>query len=249
MANDGRVQGEEQRGADPNAAAAREFARLLAERGISVGGNALSGIAPAGAAIIASVDSAPIGSVVGEMLTNSDNNTAELLVKEIGLTGGDAGTRPAGVAVMASKLAEWGVDMSAVVIDDGSGLGLGNRLTCSALLTVLQRSTPDGPLGAGLPVAAETGALTGVFTDHPVAGRLLGKTGTLNNPPFNADPPAVKALAGYLPVDGGSAVEFALVLNGPTISDQSEYRPVWNALVDVLATYPSGATPAELGPQ
>ncbi len=88
-----------------------------------------------------------------------------------------------------------------------------------------------------------------MFVDHPVAGRLSGKTGTLNNPPFNADPPAVKALAGYVAIDGGSAIEYALVLNGPTISDQSEYRPLWNALADVLATYPAGADPAELGPR
>ncbi len=78
---------------------------------------------------------------------------------------------------------------------------------------------------------------------------MRGKTGTLNNPPFNVDPPAVKALAGYLPVEGGSAVEYALVLNGPTISDQSEYRAVWDALADALDTYPAGASPADLGPR
>jgi D-alanyl-D-alanine carboxypeptidase/D-alanyl-D-alanine-endopeptidase (penicillin-binding protein 4) len=38
-----------------------------------------------------------------------------------------------------------------------------------------------------------------------------------------------------------------MVLNGPTISDQSEYRPLWNGLADVLALYPDGPTPAELG--
>jgi serine-type D-Ala-D-Ala carboxypeptidase/endopeptidase (penicillin-binding protein 4) len=86
---------------------------------------------------------------------------------------------------------------------------------------------------------------------------LSGKTGTLSNPPFNADPPAVKALAGYVVLDGAGAgagrgagaVEYVLVLNGPTISDQSEYRPVWNAMVDALATYPAGAAPGELGPR
>ncbi len=89
------------------------------------------------------------------------------------------------------------------------------------------------PLGTGLPVAGRDGHRSPTsFADHPVAGRLLGKTGTLNNPPFNQDPPAVKALAGYLPVDGGGAVEYTLILNGPTISDQSEYRPVWYDLVD-----------------
>ena len=71
----------------------------------------------------------------------------------------------------------------------------------------------------------------------------------MNNAPFNVDPPAVKALAGYVAIEGGGAVEYVLILNGPTISDQSEYRPVWGALADVLATYPTGPTPAELGPR
>ena len=145
------------------------------------------------------------------------------------------------------SLAGWAVDTTGIVLADGSGLSPDNRVTCTALLTVLQRSDPDGPIGTGLPVAGQTGTLADIFVDHPIAGRLLGKTGTLSNPPFNEDPPAVKALAGYVTVDGGGAVEYALVLNGPTISDQSEYRPVWNALADVLATYPSGPTPAELG--
>ena len=113
---------------------------------------------------------------------------------------------------------------------------------------MLQRSSPDGPIGAGLPIAGQTGTLSDIFVDHPIAGRLLGKTGTLSNPPFNQDPPGVKALAGYVIVDGRwRAIEYVLVLNGPTISDQSEYRPVWNSLADVLAAYPDGPTPAELG--
>lgn len=249
MANDSRVLGEDQRASDPNAGAAREFVRLLNERGITVGGTATSGPAPIDGTVLASIDSAPMSAIVEEMLANSDNNTAELLMKEIGHVGEGVGSREAGGRVMAATLASWGIDTSSVVLSDGSGLSLDNRITCSALLSILQRYTPDSVFGRGLPIAGETGTLAGIFTDHPVAGRLLGKTGTLGNPPFNADPPAVKALSGYLAVDGGGAVEYSLVLNGPTISDQSEYRPVWNALADVLATYPAGATPAELGPR
>ena len=198
---------------------------------------------------LASVQSVPLTGVVAEMMTNSDNNTAELLVKEIGFAaaGGGEGTREAGLAAMTEQLQEWGVDTTNIVLSDGSGLSLDNRLTCDALVSVLQRTSPTDTIGAALPVAAETGTLADIFTEHPVAGRLLGKTGTLNNPPFNQDPPAVKALAGYLPVEGGGAVEFALVLNGPTISDQSEYRSVWTALADTLDTYPSGASPADVG--
>lgn len=48
MANDSRVLGEQQRANDPNTGAAREFIRLLNERGITVAGSAASGIAPTG---------------------------------------------------------------------------------------------------------------------------------------------------------------------------------------------------------
>ncbi|MGB3733419.1 MAG: D-alanyl-D-alanine carboxypeptidase/D-alanyl-D-alanine-endopeptidase [Ilumatobacter sp.] len=252
IANDARVFGEERRGDNPNSAAAREFTRLLSERGVVVTGEPGVGLVADVAdepVELASIESVPLAGVIAEMLTNSDNNTAELLVKEIGLeaVGEGEGTRDAGVAAMTEQLEQWGVDTTNIVLADGSGLSLDNRLTCNALVAVLQRSGSSETIGAALPIAGETGTLADVFTDHPVAGRLLGKTGTLNNPPFNQDPPAVKALAGYLPVEGGGAVEYALVLNGPTISDQSEYRPVWNELADALDTYPSGASPADVG--
>ena len=249
MANDSRVLGDPLRGSDPNEAAAREFTQLLEARGVEFGGAASTGSAPVDAVAVASIDSAPMSDMIAEMLGNSDNNTAEMLVKELGFSVSAAGTREAGLAVVREQLIEWGVDVAPIVLVDGSGLSLDNRLTCDAVLTVLQRSGFDSPVGQGLPVAGQTGTLATAFVDHPVAGRLRGKTGTLNNPPFNVDPPAVKALAGFLPVEGGSAVEYVLILNGPTISDQSEYRPVWEALADSLDTYPAGASPTEVGPR
>lgn len=249
LVNDARVLGEDLRASDPNEGGAREFKRLLEERGVTIAGEAAAGAAPSGAVEIASIDSAPMSDVVGEMLGNSDNNTAELVVKELGFHDAGTGTRESGLAVVREQLVEWGVDDTVIVLADGSGLSLENRLTCDALITVLQRTGYDSPMGAGLPIAGETGTLSDAFVDHAVAGRLRGKTGTLNNPPFNVDPPAVKALAGYLPVEGGGAVEYVLVLNGPTISDQSEYRPLWSALADTLDTYPAGPTPATIGPR
>jgi serine-type D-Ala-D-Ala carboxypeptidase/endopeptidase (penicillin-binding protein 4) len=249
LVNDARVLGDEYRSEAPDEAAAREFRRLLTERGVVVDGGARPGLAPAGLPTLAAIDSVPLADVVGEMLTNSDNNTAELMVKEIGLAASGTGSRLAGLTAMIATLEGWGLDVSGVTLTDGSGLSLDNVLTCGVLADVLQRAEWDGPIGSGLPIAATSGTLRDVFVDDPVAGRLRGKTGTLNNPPFNEDPPAVKSLAGYLPVEGGGAIEYTLVLNGPTISDQSEYRPIWDLLADVLDTYPAGASPAVLGPR
>jgi D-alanyl-D-alanine carboxypeptidase/D-alanyl-D-alanine-endopeptidase (penicillin-binding protein 4) len=249
MVNDSRVLGDELRANDPNEGAAREFTLLLEARGVVVEGSPSSGTAPTDAVEIASIDSAPLSAVVAEMLGNSDNNTAELVVKELGRTDTSVGNREAGLEVIRQQLVEWGVNVDSVVLADGSGLSLDNRITCAALAAVVERYDSDSPIGKGLPVAGQTGTLSDVFVDHPVAGRLTGKTGTLNNPPFNVDPPAVKALAGYLPVEGGGEVEYVLILNGPTISDQSEYRPIWNQLADTLDSYPAGPAPALLGPR
>lgn len=249
LVNDSRVLGDDQRGSDPSEAAAREFVRILSEQGISVSGGSGVGVAPANLTRLASVESQPLPAVIAEMLTNSDNNTAELIVKEIGLAASGVGTRQAGLDVISSTIATWGIDTSALQLGDGSGLSLDNRLTCSLLLGVLQHAGFESAVGQGMAVAGTTGTLIDVFVDTPLAGRLHGKTGTLNNPPFNEDPPAVKALAGYLPIDGGGAIEYVLILNGPTISDQSEYRPIWADLVNALDSFPAVASPAALGPR
>jgi D-alanyl-D-alanine carboxypeptidase/D-alanyl-D-alanine-endopeptidase (penicillin-binding protein 4) len=235
---------------DPNQGAARELARLLTARGVTIGGDATSGTAPADAAVVASVESAALPGVIAEMQGTSDNNTAELLVKEIGLAAGGAATRDAGTAAIATALGELGLDTTGFVVADGSGLSNENRVTCRGLTTILSDFQPGDAFAAGLPVAGQSGTLSDAFQGTPVEGRLLAKTGSLGNPPYNADPPSVKSLSGYLPVEGGGTIEFSLILNSPTqnVADQSVNRPVWDAFADVLASYPSGPSAAELGP-
>lgn len=248
LANDARIRGDDQRGSDPNAAAAREFVRILAEQGVTVTGGSGTGSASTDGVELAAIESATLTTIIAEMLTTSDNNTAELLVKEIGLVANGVGTRQAGLDAIASTIAGWGVDTGSMVLADGSGLSLDNRVSCGTLVAVLHHAGYESAVGQGLPIAGRTGTLADVFVDTPVEDRLRGKTGTLNNPPWDQDPPAVKALSGYLPVDGGGAIEYAVILNGPTISDQREYRPAWAELVTALNSFPAVAGPARLGP-
>jgi len=187
--------------------------------------------------------------VIAEMQSTSDNHTAELLLKEIGFVRSGQGTTEAGAAAATAALQELGVDVSGIVISDGSGISNDNRVTCGALSQILSLYQPSDEFSAGLPVAGETGTLSEVFVDSPVAGRLVAKTGTLENAPYNQDPPSVKALSGYLPVDGGGTIEFSLILNsGGLLADQSVYRPIWDAFAAVLAGYPAGPSAADLGP-
>jgi serine-type D-Ala-D-Ala carboxypeptidase/endopeptidase (penicillin-binding protein 4) len=250
MVNDSRVTGDPQRATNPALAAATELTQLLAARNIAVGAGPSAGSAPTEATVLGSVESAPMTDIVTEMLSTSDNNTAELLLKELGVVKDGAGTREAGIGVVTQTLTGWGLPMTGVVMADGSGLSNDDRVTCQLFVGLLARHGPTDPLGAALPVAGQTGTLAGIFDDSPLAGKMRAKTGTLGNAPYNADPPAVKSLSGYVPLDGGGAVEFSLLLNAPgTLTDQQVYRPIWDRFAAVLATYPSGATTAQLAPR
>lgn len=247
MVNDSALSSSDQKSDEPVGAAADELVALLEAAGIAVDGDGGTAPAPADAAVLASVQSAPLSDVVGEMLLTSDNNTAEMLVKEMGYASSGDGSRTAGLAAMQAALASSGVPVEGLVLEDGSGLSPDDRLTCAALVAVLAQHSDTDAVGAGLPVAGQSGTLSQVFVGTSVEGRLLGKTGTLCNPPYNAPPPATKALAGYLRTDAGP-VDYALVISGEgTICDQSVYRPEWEAFVAALDQYPSSPISGDLG--
>jgi D-alanyl-D-alanine carboxypeptidase/D-alanyl-D-alanine-endopeptidase (penicillin-binding protein 4) len=254
LVNDSRMldaDGEWQTADSPTAGAAAELTRLLRALGVTVAGEPGSATAPADATTVASIQSAPLPVVVAEMLATSDNNTAELLVKELGVHSGGAGTTEAGTAVMGRSLQEQGIDTSQFVIADGSGLSNDNRVTCRGMTDVLRLHSVGDDLASGLPVAAESGTLSDNFVDTPVAGVLIGKTGSLSNPPFNDDVPSVKSLSGYVPIEEGGTIQFSLILNSPTV-DYAQIvnnEPIWTALAGLLGSYtPTGPTAAQLGP-
>jgi D-alanyl-D-alanine carboxypeptidase/D-alanyl-D-alanine-endopeptidase (penicillin-binding protein 4) len=248
MVNDSRTLGRSSRQPDPNEGGARELVRLLNARGITVTGGFGVGLADPALADIASIQSATLDAIVAELLTTSDDNTAEMMLKELGVADSATGTRIAGLTAMDRVLRSWGVPMEGVRPVDGSGLSVENRVTCAALMAVLDRFVGT-PLQAGLPVAGRTGTLAGEFVGTSVEGRLQAKTGTLENPPVTADPPSVKALAGYLPVANGDVIEFTMILNSPDIALDRRFEPLWLALAERLDTYPAGPERAVLAPR
>ena len=86
---------------------------MLVERGIDVG-DASTGVAPAGGATIAEVQSQPLPAILAEMLTTSDNNSSEMILKEIGYKSKKQGTRTAGLQVIMERLTAWGVPTAGV---------------------------------------------------------------------------------------------------------------------------------------
>ena len=225
MINDGSVSGTPVKPVNPAFAAATELTTLLVSRGISVRDAPDIGTVSSDMPIIASLESVPMREIVNEMLVNSDNNTAELLVKEIGLVARGSATRIDGLNVIASKVAEWGLPGAGVALLDGSGLDRANLLTCELVVQLLERDGQDGLVTTALATAGKSGTLRDVFLTGPGAGTMRAKTGTLSG---------VKSLSGMFPLDDGRSSVFALIMNGSGVSTSEFFRPIWNNLVIAL---------------
>lgn len=239
LLNDGVILASPIKPDQPALSAAQEFLRLLSERGIVVRGSAKVGTASVDLPVIASINSAPFSAIVEEMLTNSDNNTAELILKEIGYQKLSAGTRLAGAQVVQTTLQEMGYAIDGLVIVDGSGLDRGNRATCALLTSILERDGGFGVMGNGLAIAGQTGTLRDLLADTTASERLHAKTGTLTG---------AKALSGYVVYAPEKAAMFTLILNGSGVSNQGEYRPIWNSLANALGSLSEHPSVTDIAP-
>lgn len=177
----------------PALAAATAFRDALRSAGVVVDGPAKVGRVDEFSIPIAQVESPPLASIIRFMDRESDNFTAELLLKQLGAVELDRGTSPAGASVVMQRLAEAGVPMTGVRIVDGSGLSRLDRLTANALAAMLKAAWSDPAVKpafvASLPVAGINGTLEDRLRKPPARGRVLAKTGTTSE---------ASALSGYV---------------------------------------------------
>lgn len=224
--------------ADPAENAAAVLTRLLEARGVDVVGAPRSGVSPPDAVEVAAVDSPSVGELVAQMLQESDNNTAELLLKEIGRSAGDPSTA-GGAAALVASIGDDEIDLSGAAVIDGSGLSLDDRVTCSLLTDLLLRPGTGAELVDRLAVAGESGTLATRFAGTSLAGALRAKTGSLTS---------VAALAGVV-VDDDPSLTFALIMNvPPPAAIPAGAADLQQSIVEVLAAWPRRPDLDLLGP-
>jgi serine-type D-Ala-D-Ala carboxypeptidase/endopeptidase (penicillin-binding protein 4) len=193
---------------DPAAAAADAFARALTRAGVKVEG-APAEAAARGTEPVAKVASAPLADIVERILTVSDNEAAEVLLRHVGLAQEGVGSIEAGRRGVRRVLESQGVDFRSSVLHDGSGLSRDSRLDPRVLIDVLRLALdPEQPdlraVLTGLPVAGFTGSLTDRMDLGPPEGRgrVRAKTGTLTG---------VTSLAGIAADLDGNPMVFVLM--------------------------------------
>jgi D-alanyl-D-alanine carboxypeptidase/D-alanyl-D-alanine-endopeptidase (penicillin-binding protein 4) len=193
----------------PAAQAARQFAKTLRMDGIRVDGRSGAGTTPDRASQLATVDSPPIRDLIRFTNVPSDNFLAETLVKDLGASFADAGTTAAGVGIVRSELAEFGLRPAIV---DGSGLSRADRTTprqVVRLLEIMHDQKVAGTFEGSLAVAGRTGTIRKRMRGTPAQDRCRAKTGTLIG---------VSALAGLCQASGGHTIAFAMLMTRASVA-------------------------------
>jgi D-alanyl-D-alanine carboxypeptidase/D-alanyl-D-alanine-endopeptidase (penicillin-binding protein 4) len=221
--------------ANPAAAAAGQFAALLATYGITVTGVPRPDKAPTTPVTLAAVGSPPLYELVERMLGRSDNDLAEALARQVAIASGQPASFAGGVRAVKAALTSAGIATNGLTLVDASGLSPLDRATPMLLTQLLRIALVPAPdrtnlsaIITGLPIAGFYGTLGGRFVGPAAAGAgvIRAKTGTLNG---------VVSLAGYLADASGATLVFAVVVNGVKLNAAAVTEV---ALDSILASLP-----------
>ncbi|MCO6004260.1 D-alanyl-D-alanine carboxypeptidase/D-alanyl-D-alanine-endopeptidase [Actinoallomurus purpureus] len=216
---------------NPPRIAADAFVKLLRKQGISATIGS-STTAPRGARQLGAVQSPPVSALVEALLTNSDNDMAEAMARQVALARHRPASFAGGAAAVHDVLAGLGL-ANGVATVDGSGLSPNNRITPNALARILVAgSSPAHPelasVMSGMPIGGFSGTLALRYRTGTAAagmGLVRGKTGTLNN---------VNTLAGVAYDTDGRLLAFAFMANN--VANSEAAKAALDSLAGTLAT-------------
>lgn len=189
----------------------RTFWRQL---GGVIDGDMRLGAVPADATLLYRHESLTLAEVIRLVNKFSSNVMArQLLLTLAAEKVGAPATAAAGQQVLKEFLAEKGISIPDLVVENGSGLSRNSRITAAGLAEILEaahRSRYMPEFAASLPLSATDGTLRRRFRTPEMQGRLRMKTGSLED---------VSALAGYVNAASGRTYVAVIILNHETADD------------------------------
>ncbi len=195
--------------ADPLGNYMGTFSALLKQQGIKVHGKLIAGTTPADAKVMYVEHSDPLVNILAEMNKHSNNFMAEQVARTVGAERyGLPGTTAKGTEAIAEYLGQIGIPATDYNLVNGSGLSRNVTLKPSVLAKVLVDMWNNPSVGpeflTTLSVGGRDGTLQSRFREEALAGRVRGKTGTLNG---------VHCLTGYVRSQDDHVYAFAFLVN------------------------------------
>ncbi len=181
-------------------------AAMFAERRIALAAGSRVGAAPPNAQVLWAHRSPPLDAILKDMLVNSNNHSAETLLRIVGERMGRAGSDESGIAVERATLARLGVARERMRVYDGSGLAPGDRIMPLTLAQVIAAELRGRNAGVFLNSLPRVG-YDGTVKHHNLTtalGRTRAKSGHIEN---------VNGLAGTVQTQHHGRVAFAFVVN------------------------------------
>ena len=162
---------------------------------------------------LGSARSRPMSEIIAKMMKPSQNLYAQLLLLQAGKLRekpADASqtTEEFGLAELNQFLTEAGVPKGEALLEEGSGLSRGTRVTPNATVILLQfmaRHRFAEEFRAALPIAGVDGSLRLRFNGTAAENNVRAKTGSFR---------WVNTLSGYVTTRRGEHLAFSLMLNG-----------------------------------
>jgi len=193
------------------------FEQMLKAHELSVSGQLRLGRTTSDAETVISHRSQPIREILAHMNKHSSNIIAEHVLKAIGAeVQGLPGTTEGGLKSVADYLTSLGIEPAEYTLVNGSGLSRDLILSPTQVTAVLLDMAHDDLLApefvSSLSVGGQDGTLRRRFREDEHAGRVRGKTGSVNG---------VYCLAGYILAGDGEKYAFAFLVNGFRRSSRS----------------------------
>ena len=164
----------------PPLLAAKALTAALTKAGVQVNGRPGLGIAPPEAVPLAEDRSETLSRIIRFMNHESDNFTAEMLLKQVGAVVEGRGTTAAGAKAVLATLAQTGIPTQGVRLADGSGLSSLDRLTPAAIVGVLHAAWLSDSLHAPFVQSLAVASMSGTMRHRlpQLRGAVRAKTGT-----------------------------------------------------------------------
>ena len=172
---------------------------------------------------------------VDQIIYQTNQKSINLFAEHILLeTARNMGATPNSETAIDSLKSFWhskGMDTQGCILYDGSGLSQYNAITATQMVFLLSymqtKSAHFSSFKRSLAIAGETGTLEFMFNNTPSKGKLIAKSGTIDN---------VKAYAGYTKTISGRDIAFYIMINNYTGKTSLTTNRIEN-LLDKLTTF------------